>query len=41
VAFLGRQVHWTLSEVLDLDHGQRRRWVSEVQDQLERERLDG
>ncbi|GAA0435990.1 hypothetical protein Acor_55410 [Acrocarpospora corrugata] len=33
VAFLGRHVHWTLSEVLDLDHASRRRWVREVLDQ--------
>ncbi|MFE9960550.1 DUF6760 family protein [Micromonospora sp. NPDC005299] len=35
VAFLGRHVHWTLTEVLDLDHAQRRRWVQEIADQLE------
>ncbi|GAA4842599.1 hypothetical protein GCM10025787_24890 [Saccharopolyspora rosea] len=32
VAFLGRNVHWTLAELLDLDHAQRRRWVREVGD---------
>ncbi|MCX4821042.1 hypothetical protein OG883_14185 [Streptomyces sp. NBC_01142] len=32
VAFLGRYVHWTLTEVLNLDHAQRRRWVREVGD---------
>jgi len=30
VAFLGRHVHWTLTELLSLDHTQRRRWVDEV-----------
>jgi hypothetical protein len=40
-AFLGRHVHWTLSEVLDLDHAQRLRWVSEVRTQLEQESRDG
>ena len=36
-AFLGRHVHWTLTEVLQLDHGQRVRWVREVEDLVERE----
>jgi hypothetical protein len=27
-------VHWTLTEVLNLDHAQRQRWVLEVADQL-------
>jgi hypothetical protein len=27
-------VHWTLTEVMDLDHAQRQRWVQEVADQL-------
>jgi hypothetical protein len=35
VAFLGRHVHWTLSELLSLDHRQRRRWVDEVARQTE------
>jgi len=34
VAFLGRHVHWTLEELLDLDHAQRLRWVGEVSAQL-------
>ena len=34
VAFLGRHVHWTLEELLSLDHAQRLRWVGEVADQL-------
>jgi hypothetical protein len=34
VAFLGQHVHWTLQEVLDLDHAQRRRWVDEVATQI-------
>jgi hypothetical protein len=39
-AFLGRHVHWTLTEVLSLDHAQRRRWVRELTGQLEREGRD-
>jgi hypothetical protein len=27
-------VHWTLTEVLNLDHAQRRRWVQEIADQI-------
>jgi hypothetical protein len=34
-------VHWTLTEVLSLDHAQRRRWVQEVAGQLEREGRGG
>lgn len=30
VAVLSKRVHWTLSEVLALDHRERRRWVDEV-----------
>ncbi|GHF00219.1 hypothetical protein GCM10017776_16570 [Streptomyces griseoluteus] len=30
VAFLGRQVHWALTELLDLDHEERLHWVREV-----------
>ncbi|MFD0689866.1 DUF6760 family protein [Actinomadura fibrosa] len=37
VAFLGRHAHWTLNEVLDLDHATRRRWVAEVLDQIAQE----
>ena len=36
-AFLGRHVHWTLSEVLDLDHAARLRWVQEISEQLDQE----
>ncbi len=36
-AFLGRHAHWTLTEVLSLDHEQRQRWVREIADQLEQE----
>jgi len=28
-------VHWTLTEVLSLDHAERRRWVGEVVEQLD------
>jgi hypothetical protein len=27
---LGVRVHWTLGELLDLDHVERRRWAEEV-----------
>lgn len=37
VAFLARHAHWTLTEVLALDHAARRRWVTEVLDQIARE----
>ncbi|WP_350310635.1 DUF6760 family protein [Amycolatopsis sp. RTGN1] len=30
IAFLGRNVHWTLDELLTLDHAERRRWVRET-----------
>jgi hypothetical protein len=30
VAYLGRHVHWTLEELLGLDHVERRKWVAEV-----------
>ena len=30
VAYLGRRVHWTLEELLALDHVERKRWVEEV-----------
>jgi hypothetical protein len=29
---LGSFAHWTLTEVLDLDHVERRRWVSEIRE---------
>lgn len=35
VAFLGRHVHWTLHELLDLDHAARLRWVDEVAQMIE------
>jgi hypothetical protein len=35
VAFLGRHVHWTLVELLSLDHAERQRWVHEVATQLD------
>jgi hypothetical protein len=41
VAFLGRHVHWTLTEVLGLPHGERRRWVQQVADQREQEAPNG
>jgi hypothetical protein len=34
-AFLGRHVNWTFTEVMSLDHAQRRRWVDEVAGQIE------
>jgi hypothetical protein len=30
VAYLSCRVHWTLAELLALDHQERRRWVGEV-----------
>jgi len=36
-AFLGRHAHWTLTEVLQLDHAERLRWVREIADLLEQE----
>jgi hypothetical protein len=35
VAFLGLHVHWTLHEVLGLDHGSRREWVRTVAERLD------
>ena len=37
VAFLARHVHWTLTELLTLDHAQRQRWVREIAAALEAE----
>jgi len=37
VAYLGRYLHWTLTELLALDHAQRQRWVREVTALLEAE----
>jgi len=36
-AFLGLHAHWTLTEVLALDHAERLRWVQAITDQLEQE----
>jgi hypothetical protein len=30
VAYLGQHVHWTLEELMSLDHVERQRWVQEV-----------
>ncbi|MFF7769071.1 hypothetical protein ACIPIU_11700 [Streptomyces massasporeus] len=30
VAFLGRQVHWPLAELLTLDHAERLHWIREI-----------
>ena len=35
VAFLGRRVHWTLDELLALDHDERRRWIATLREQEE------
>lgn len=31
---LGKNAHWTLTEVLDLDHAERVRWVNAVAKQV-------
>ena len=30
VAFIAFHFHWPLPQLLDLDHGERRRWVEEI-----------
>ena len=30
VAYLAYHLHWTLDDLLDLEHADRRRWVAEV-----------
>jgi hypothetical protein len=30
VAFLAYHFHWPMSEILDLEHADRRRWVREI-----------
>lgn len=30
IVFLGRRLHWSLDELLDLDHVMRRRFVAEL-----------
>ncbi|MFL6260706.1 MAG: DUF6760 family protein [Thermoanaerobaculia bacterium] len=30
VAYVAFHFHWPLATVLDLDHGERRRWVAEI-----------
>ena len=37
VALLGRHVNWGLREVMELDHGERSRWVYEVTGLVEAE----
>ncbi|MFD5270392.1 DUF6760 family protein [Streptomyces sp. NPDC058335] len=37
VAFLGRQVHWSLAELLTLDHSERLHWIREIADVTARE----
>jgi hypothetical protein len=32
---LGSYAHWTLTEVLGLDHAERHRWVSEIREVAE------
>ncbi|WP_372453507.1 DUF6760 family protein [Acrocarpospora catenulata] len=36
VAQLGRHVHWTHTELMSLDHAERRRWLRTVLAQVER-----
>jgi hypothetical protein len=35
VAYLGQHVHWTLAELMSLDHAERQRWIEEIASQLE------
>ncbi|WP_188316786.1 DUF6760 family protein [Solihabitans fulvus] len=30
IAYIAYHFHWTRSEILDLDHQERRRWVREI-----------
>ncbi|WOD37069.1 DUF6760 family protein [Nodosilinea sp. E11] len=30
VAFLSMQVHWTLDEILSLEHRDRNRWIDQI-----------
>jgi hypothetical protein len=30
VAFIAYYLHWPMSEIMALDHGERQRWVTEV-----------
>ncbi|MFH7242451.1 MAG: DUF6760 family protein [Spirulina sp.] len=32
VAFLSMQVHWTLEEILSLEHRDRNRWIDQIND---------
>ena len=32
VAFLSMQVHWTLEEILTLEHRDRNRWIDQIND---------
>jgi hypothetical protein len=35
VAELGQRVHWTHTELMNLDHAERRRWLATVRAQTE------
>ena len=35
VAFLSMQVHWTLEEILTLEHRDRNRWIDQINDLTE------
>jgi hypothetical protein len=34
IAFVAMNFHWPLEQLLDLEHGDRRRWVVEIQRML-------
>ncbi|WP_313929934.1 DUF6760 family protein [Microcoleus sp. FACHB-SPT15] len=31
VAYMALNAHWSLTDILDLEHTERRRWVAEIQ----------
>lgn len=30
VAYIAYHFHWTLSEILDMEHGERHKWIAEI-----------
>ncbi|WP_277883463.1 DUF6760 family protein [Nostoc sp. FACHB-110] len=37
VAYIAFHFHWSLAEILDLEHSDRRRWVGEIGKMMPRE----